>query len=476
MTLLIYSGLALLFATIIGAFGLAPTCSLGYRPMVSGYTITLVTMLIYIAFSAAIPIVFNDMQFVNALAYSSEEEIFGTLCVSWAAVVLFVLSYLYFTRDRPINMRPASLYRPSQANFHILAYVMLAIGLVMKALFVQRSGGLQTLLLSRSGGLAQSLGLTDEVDRGSIYLNEMSFIADAAACWLLLTALRVRKSTFVHILIFAVTIGFSFLLTPKRLVLLAPILAILIGFGIYVWPLRLRYAPYFVAAAMGFSLITLLTRIFLPAYLAGVNVLDFANFDRVRYFVVHLMGMDMGFFEGTAVAVYGTNDVIAKFGSWGGAFYFPNVEPFFYIVPRFIWPLKPDHFVDVAVAVGTVMYGGTLEKANWGYGVGLVGTSWLYGGFAGLVVGMGILGWASAVCDRFMAKMHYASPERILIFAVACTTLFHLYRQGTIGWVFLNFVQTQAPFFVAVLVLLYVSSRGDKRSAIASPSVLEVGG
>ena len=369
MTLLIYIGLALTFATIAGAFAFAPHCSLGYRPMISGYTITLVTMLIYIAFSAAIPIFFNAMQFVNATNYSSEGQILGTLCVSWVAVVLFVISYFYFARTRPIRMEPMRLYRPSRADFHILAYVMLAVGLGMKALFVQRSGGLQTLLLSRSGGLAQSLGLSDDVDRGTIYLNEVSFIADAAACWLLLTALRVRKSVLVHVLIFAITLGFSFLLTPKRLVLLAPILAVLTGFGIYVWPLRLRYAPYFVLGAVGFSLITLLGRIFLPAYLAGVDVLDFANLERVRYFVLHLMGMDLGFFEGTAVAIYGSNDVIAKFGSWGNAFYLPNVEPFFYVVPRFIWPLKPDHFVDVSVAVGTVMYGGTLERRTGAMGL-----------------------------------------------------------------------------------------------------------
>lgn len=450
--------------TMIGAFFFAPKCSLGYRPLLSGYTIVLYTIVLYAGFSACIPLLFNDMQFVWVPGYWSPSEMMGTLGVCWLAIVLFVGFYQFFSRHRLHRFVSTPLHLPQEQFFPALAYAFVVLGLLFKALFVIRSGGFHNLLLSRSHGIAQSLGLIEDTDRVANYLIQISFIGDAAACWLFLEALRFRKHLLRHGILVFVTVALTFLITPKRLVLMAPLLSLGVGFGIYVRPLQLKYAPIFLFGALTFSMVTLAARIFLPAYLAGAEVLDFARWGLVKKFALAQLSADLGFFDSTAVAVFRANDILAKFDGWWNAFYRPNFEPFLYAIPRFIWPSKPDHLVDVAIAMRAVIFGGTLRSTDIGVGVGLIGTSWLYGAIFGLVAGMAILAWAATFVDRFLEKMHFASPGRILIFASSCTVLFHLYRQGTLGWTFLNFFQTGSAFLGTSLFLIYMANVHNSRS------------
>ncbi len=455
METLVYLLWATVTATLIGALFLAPSSSLGYRPLLSGYTITVYTMILYVALSAAIPIFFNNMTSFWYPSYGGSAMFLGTLAVYQTAIILFVGFYHFFSRRRPAVFVPQPLFRPKTAYFPAVAYLFIAVGLLLKVLYVYRYGGLHLLLVTRSPGITGNLGLSINVDQTTVYVGFFSFVADAAACWLFLNSMRLRKFLILHGVLLTITIGMSFIITPKRDYLIASALAIIVGFGIYVRPLRLSQAPVFLISAVMLSMATLAGRIFLPAYLAGINVVNFARWDLVRTFAVKLLSADVGFFDSTVLAIYGREQVIDRIGGWWAALYRPNIETFYYMIPRVIWPSKPAIFMDISIAFRSIMEGTPLNRTLGGNGVGFVGTSWIYGRLLGLICGMALLGWAASIVDRFLPKMHYASPGRILVFAVSLMVLFHFYRQGSLGWTFLTFFQTGLVFWLASLIVTY---------------------
>jgi len=460
MEILVYLALALVAATLVGALFLAPACSLGFKPLLSGYTIVIYTMILYIALSAAIPIFFNDMVSFFYPQYSGPDRFFGALMVNWLGIVLFVGFYLFITRQRRQNPTPYRPVRVTNPCFPFTAYALVFSGLAMKALFILRSGGLRAVLVTRSAGIAQHLGLSQSTDQATLYLSFFSMIADAAACWLVLEAMRARRQVFFHAILILGTLAMTFIITPKREVLIMPILALLVGFSTYYKPLLLSKAPLFLSGAVFFSMATLAGRIFLPAYAAGITLVKLAQFDQLRKFGIRLLSTDVAFFDATAAGIYGKQAIIMKFGGWWNMIYRPNLEVISYAIPRFLWPGKPDNLVDVSTALLSIIEGLPLDKTQGGFGIGLIGTSWLYGGGLGLVFGMALLAMAAAFVDRFLLKTHRASATRILTFAISATMLFHLYRQGTVGWVFINFFQTSATFWLTVITLAYlVSSR-----------------
>ncbi len=455
----VYIAHAIVTLTLIGALAITPKCSLGYRPLLTAYTFVLMTMVLYISISGAFLIYYYDMVSEWAPAYSTPETILWTFVVAWVGIVLFVGFYHYFS-GAPLRLPLKGNTAPrSRANFVAIAYVLVAVGLILKVLYVQRMGGLHDVFLSRSPGIASNLGLESAVDRGANYFSEFSAMADAAACWLFLTALLARKSVALHTLILFVVLTSTFIISPKRQDLLLVILAVMVGFSIYVRPLKLKDAPVLILAGLVFSAVSLAGRILVPAYLAHVNVFNAAQSDAGWKFMVYSVSIDLNLFDGMVVAVAGKEDIIAKFGGWRDSFYRPNFEPLTYAVTRILWPGKPGNLVDVATALRAVEIGTSLEKTIGGTGLGLIGTTWMWGKLFGLVIGMGIFGWAVSFVDRFVRKMHYASPGRIMIFAVCVTATFHFFRQGSLGWAFLAFFQTETVFWLTALLLLYVSSR-----------------
>jgi len=458
MELLVYVALAVTSVTLIGALRLAPASSLGFRPLLSGYAVIIYTMILYVALSAAFPIFFNDMRSFFYPDYSSPETFFWTLVVCWLGIVMFVGFYQYFARNRASGVTLPRVFRVDLGHFPIGAYILVCIGTLMKGAYVVHVGGLHNVMVMRSGGISAMLGYA-ETDMLSNDLNYFSMIADAAACWLLLEAMHCRRQVLFHAAIVTVVLAATLVITPKREFLIVPALAVIVGISIYVRPLRLSHAPYFLVGAIGFSLLTLFGRILIPVYEAGFQIRDFRRWDLIEKFVVRLMSTDMNFFDATVVSVYGRQDVLAKFGGWWEAFYRPNIEPFTFAIPRAVWPSKPDSLVDVSTGLRAIERGLALENVDGGNGVGLIGTSWVYGELIGLACGMALLAWAAAFVDRFLNKMHYASAGRIAIFAISLASLFQLYRQATIGWWFLGFFQTMGVFWLTILYLTVVANQ-----------------
>jgi hypothetical protein len=111
-----------------------------------------------------------------------------------------------------------------------------------------------------------------------------------------------------------------------------------------------------------------------------------------------------------------------------------------------------------------------MDETTVGIATTLIGTSWIFGGVVGLVVGMFLLAALTSRVDVFLNKMHYATPSRIVFFSLSCSLLFHFFRQGTVGWAFLIFFQSETVFLLTTFLLLYVSARAAR---VAGPSPIQ---
>jgi hypothetical protein len=345
-----------------------------------------------------------------------------------------------------------------------------AIGISFKVLYIQRLGGISNTLEHASRGISANLDFAKN-DALSNYVAMISYVADAATTWLLLNAMKNKRQIVAHGFLTALILGLTYIIAAKRLVLFVPVMAITAGFGIYIRQLSVRQAPALLIASLGFGDATLFLRIYVPAAIAGVSIdlykVSWASGSLIAFY---LFSLELSTFESIALSVHGSHELLQRFGGWWPAFYRVNIEPFYYLVPRIIWPTKPVQLVDISHAVASVIYHSRMDETTVGIATTLIGTSWIFGGVVGLVVGMFLLAALTSRVDVFLNKMHYATPSRIVFFSLSCSLLFHFFRQGTVGWAFLIFFQSETVFLLTTFLLLYVSARAAR---VAGPSPIQ---
>jgi len=469
MEFLCYLLLTVIVLTLFTSFRISPKCSLGYMPLISGYNIVLICFGVYVAISAALPIVLNGFKFVWVEGYSTPTDQFSTLLVCWIALLMYVGFCLALrTANRNRSNRFVSL--DSAIVQPTVAYALVAIGISFKVLYIQRLGGISNTLEHASRGISANLDFAKN-DALSNYVAMISYVADAATTWLLLNAMKNKRQIVAHGFLTALILGLTYIIAAKRLVLFVPVMAITAGFGIYIRQLSVRQAPALLIASLGFGAATLFLRIYVPAAIAGVSIdlykVSWASGSLIAFY---LFSLELSTFESIALSVHGSHELLQRFGGWWPAFYRVNIEPFYYLVPRIIWPTKPVQLVDISHAVASVIYHSRMDETTVGIATTLIGTSWIFGGVVGLVVGMFLLAALTSRVDVFLNKMHYATPSRIVFFSLSCSLLFHFFRQGTVGWAFLIFFQSETVFLLTTFLLLYVSARAAR---VAGPSPIQ---
>jgi hypothetical protein len=239
-------------------------------------------------------------------------------------------------------------------------------------------------------------------------------------------------------LLFFFVLGFSYLITAKRLFLLWPLLTVVIGFSVYVRPIRIASAPWALAIASAFGFSTVLLRIFLPASVANVTIdlgsVSWANGSLADFY---FYSPEYATFEMITLSVAKADEVANLFGGVIDAFYVTNIQPLFYIVPRVIWPSKPDIFLDISHALTALISGLPVTAVTYGIAGTVIGTSWVFAGLFGTAAAMVGLGVFCAKVDRRLRLPTEWSPYHVVWFAFLLTLVFHIFRQGTLGWVFM---------------------------------------
>ncbi|MCK1564123.1 hypothetical protein IVB08_09100 [Bradyrhizobium sp. 173] len=461
--------LLLLSLAVVLAVRLGPRSVIGERPLVSSYNAFMVLFFMYVCFSASLSVIFNGGDFTWAPADSDPASVTLAIAIAALSLVLFLFGYGAGVRKLARGERGSTEIARSPALG--VAWSCVVIGLALKVYLIYAGGGVSGSLLRLSGGIRDTLRI-EGLDPVLLNLRTLSGMADAGASWIVLNALKRRNGRLFALCIFAIVIGLSFFSIGKRLVLVWPSLCLVLGFHYYVRRLTIGIAPVALALLFAVGAGSLFFRIFLPASVADVSIdLRAVPWAGGSLFAFYFYSLEFSTFEMLAVCVNQADRIAAMFGGEVDMFITTNIIPLFFAVPRFLWPGKPEIFLDVSHALLSIITGVPLEKATAGTAGTLIGVCWATGGIVWLSTIMALFGRLCARIDRTLLSARVISPQQIVLVAFGINLVLHIFRQGTVGWIFIITVLQQYGMISAFLLIFVagtlLSRRGPRLSVQA---------
>lgn len=148
-------------------------------------------------------------------------------------------------------------------------------------------------------------------------------------------------------------------------------------------------------------------------------------------------------------------DILDALGGPSAGLVTYNLSAFLAIVPRVMWPDKPE-LVDVSHALYSWV---THGYEPVGYAVTVYGTSYLFGGLAGTVATLGALGFLSQKLYRALT-VDQAGHGGLFFYGILFWLLFQAFRFGTVGFTFVFFLQTQLSAVVGFLAVRALTALG----------------
>lgn len=445
-----YALVLLLGLIIVVAVRKAPMTALG-RPLISAYTVMLGLFALYLFMPAVMLLVLEGGEYVWLPSYGGYENIALTAFVSVAALACFLGAYWLRQRASLKVVEFAAFNSPTQIA-KALAWTMIIFGVLLKIYTVFVAGGVQESAIRLSAGVRDSVGV-EELSSVVVIIRYLSGVADASIVWIILHQLRSKRLNAFPYVVLLIVLGLSFFGTGKRLFLLWPLVAVAIGFHYYVRPLRVNLAPTAMAAIMVAGFASLMFRIYLPAQAADIEI----NLYHVRWangslLSFYFLSLEFGTFEVLTLAIKNSENIIRLFSDPINAFYVTNIQPISYFVPRIFWPGKPDVLIDMSHAYRVFVLGGDLTSGG-GIAGTLTATSWTLGGPIGVAIAMLLLGYLAAALDAVRRVVGRPSPMGVIWYAFGIVVVFHLFRQGTLGWVVLIVVFQQIGMLLAFSAL-----------------------
>lgn len=459
-------GVVTLAIVLLIGFMRAPQDWNGKRPILSSYVVVLIGVAVYILLPSILILVAGTFTWADD--YYSEENFARAIWLCVLALVVFLYANS-ISRRFSIRKQSRSPHRPLVAessqndrtgrSADVLLIFLLVCGLLLKLVLIVSTGGIEHSI-TRFSGYAREFSGVETLDAGEILLRTISGIADGAATWGVLRALRDRHRERTWFLILLLTLALSYVTIGKRLVLLLPLVCVVIGVHVYRRQLTTRLLPVVLAVSVAIGFVTLNARVFLPASIVGYNI----NLDNVAYaqgsaLQFYLYSLEFSSVEMISVAMLSRQDIVNMFDGPWNAFITTNLEPFLYSVPRLMWPGKPDAFYDLSYGVSAALGATPFEDPTVGYASTIIGTSYLLGGVIGVIVTMLLLGVLTGQVDRELMRMGWP-VSTLIVYALILVIVFHLFRQGTLGWTFIVSITQSYGAIGALLLLSYVSRDG----------------
>jgi hypothetical protein len=157
--------------------------------------------------------------------------------------------------------------------------------------------------------------------------------------------------------------------------------------------------------------------------------------------------------------------VTQPFGGPSAAFVQTNFVPLTYVVPREIWQGKPSNFSDIGYSLNSVLTGTPLQSPTGGYVSTIFGVGYVFGGFVGVLIFLVVLGLVASRVDVYLKQANWNCLS-VIYYGFLLNITFQAFRQGTVGWTFINGVVSQLGFILGLLILAllyrtYRSSTAD---------------
>lgn len=448
------------------AFQLQPNRPNGRPEIVNAFGIVLIALALNIVLPAALSNISKGGVLVWARPFSNSTEMIQALLITLLALGAFCLGFGFYcsllassATGGPLRSPPTAVSGPMRIspNAVTMLWILVGFGLLLKLIALVQIGVGPELIARMSGAIRQGMNQVSTESRMTSYLVLASAVADAAAAMLVLLALKTRRRLALAVAVALFCISLTFILSGKRSSLLLPLVLMISAFTAYRRPITVRSLPVVLVALLSFGMATLMLRILAPQSAIG-SVLDYRLLGGGSLVDFYLYSPEFAGFD-MVVRSVGQGDQIADmFGGRAIAFYRAFLEPFLYVVPRAIWPGKPDSFVDLSHGFYSATFGGGLTGLV-GLGGTLIGYANVLGGpfaVAGSFIGLGLLsGWIDR--DR-------GDGVPALVFkAIGIVLAFTMFRQGSLGWTFLIFFQTMSPTILTWILFLLINSLGHSR-------------
>lgn len=489
--ILAWAAIVILAGAIVLALLAAPTDGSGHRSLFSSHSIVVLLVTAYVLLPA-VNLATNSARYFWAVNYGGWERLTLTVAIASLGLGFFIAGSMAMrTRrhrpDRQTASRTARLSVDSRAYTsdarlndacknvttvdRQFAFGLATAGLLLKLYYVYASGGWSVATGRLSGSVQEYLDL-GATPPSLIAVRVLAGVGDAGVTWLLVSAMRdrSRKRCAVWGFAFILMESLSFVTAGKRLALLLPLLTVAFAFSRYIRRITVSKLPLVFAIALGFGMLTLLTRIFLPASQANVDIdLNSVSYSNGSVFAFYFNSLEFSTTEMLSVAFTAPDSVAARFGGWFDALISTNVTPFSYLVPRSLWEGKPTLFTDYSYAVNSLLSGKPLADSPVGYIVTLFGTSYIQGGAIGMCAIFLFFGIVCGNLDRQLGRTH--SPiGYIFTYAMGLNLVFHFFRMGSLGWTFLIGITQQIGYLVGVILLVYLARSAVARSTLGVAS------
>jgi hypothetical protein len=454
---------------ILFGFSISPRDASGLRPLICAHNVVMGAFAAYVLMPGIVILLHNG-DYVWASRYATPELLTRTLGCFLLAIILF-LTGTFLHRARGANATPtgAPTHDASGSSWK-LPLALIVLGLCMKVYVTIQLGGIGPMVAGLSTGIRNYLDLAP-ANAVLVGWRTLSGIADGAATWLIVEALRLRRRILSASIIFAVVIVATYLTIGKRLILLLPLLAVAIAVHKYRRPILVRAAPLAAAIVAAVGMASLFFRIFLPAAIAHIRIdLNKVPWAHGSYLYFYLRSPEFSTVEMMSVALQSRSRLIGMFGGPWQTFYTTNLEPFLYGIPRVIFPWKPHAFYDLSQAISALILGTNVGDANVGYASTFVGTSYIVGGLVLMVLASVAFGWLASALDRTQLTPSRDASSAIW-YAVGLAVTFQLFRQGTLGWTFIVTIVQQYGFILAVLLIAVSRSLAMRAGARYATSV-----
>lgn len=441
--------LAIAFTLTLGLWS-APKGLRG-ASILSCYVLVLGLFAVYFLLPPILLLWLRDGSYVWAPAYGGYRGMVLTELSVLMCILIFIITYKAARRAQSGQSTiERSIYTGKKAD--VTSWILVIVGIMMKLGVVFLSGGFQSTITRLSRGIEDSLGL-DALPGYITVLKNLSGIGDIAVVWLFLNALKTQRPSRLLNVVLVFTLSLSFATTGKRLFLLAPIFMIILGLHYYRKPLTISKAPLAVLIVLLVGFGTLMYRIYAPATLTDVNIdlyqVPWAEGSLLRFY---FFSLEFSTFETLSVNLFDRDKIIRLFGGGLQAFYVTNIEPMTYLIPRVYWPDKPTVYYDLSHANRAFMLGGGMDDGG-GVAATILGTSWTIAGPIGQFIAIAGLAAFCAMVDGARAVRGIPSPKSLIVYCFLIMLVFHLFRQGTLGWTLIIVVSQHVGMILGFFVI-----------------------
>jgi len=288
------------------------------------------------------------------------------------------------------------------------------------------------------------------------------------ALLLVLRAIVTNRQRVLSLVVWGVAFAFAYLLSGKRSAILPFFLYPVTWLHYLKRRISIKRGLLYLTAAFTLVTFLLFMRTIGPLLVtSGFSLSAVPKSIALEPARFYINSPELNVFDMTMLAVQDRHSLLHELGGpfWGGLQY--NLAPGVYVIPRFLWPSKPS-FRDV----GQVFFQHAVDvrgQEDVGFAVGIVGGLYVFGGLAGVLVGMVLIGVLFRSMYEWLEPWS-GGPRQVFIYGIALWMGFLFLRFGNLGSTLMYFSQFELPGIVAALLVLPPGKRPTSLDGTVSKS------